>query len=350
LRVVDERSIVAVRRRIHDRDAAVLARCSMDALSDVLKSVRLEGAVYLAAEFSAPWSVSARAGLDSVQERLGAADHVVFFHYVAQGECHVGDPRDAAPVFAAEGDLIVCAHGGGQTMASDLRLEPVDADTLPSLGEAGDPITRLRHGGGGALTRLVCGYLACSRSACRPVLDALPAVVSIPTRDGAAATLVHELLQVAVSESARSRPGAQSLLAKLSELLFVEALRRYADGLAPGRTGWLAGLRDPYVGRALGMLHAQPAKTWTVEDLAASVALSRSALAERFTSLVGEPPMQYLSRWRLALAAQQLRAGAEPIARIAERSGYESDAAFSRAFKREFGVPPAAWRRRGGRA
>lgn len=318
----------------------------MDALSDVLKSVRLEGAVYLHGEFSAPWCISARSGLDSVLDRLAPADHVVFFHYVVQGECHVRDARAGLDVRAVQGDLIVCAHGGGQTMASDLRLEPIDADTLPVLGKRGDAITRLRHGGGGPVTRVVCGYLACSRSACRPVLDALPAVVSIPTRDGAAAALVHELLQIGVSESAQARPGAQSLLAKLSELLFVEAVRRYADGLPAGRSGWLAGLRDPHVGRALGLLHADPAKMWTVDDLATRVALSRSALAERFTSLVGEPPMQYLSRWRLALAAQALRAGPEPIARIAERSGYESDAAFSRAFKREFGVPPAAWRRR----
>jgi AraC-like DNA-binding protein len=246
---------------------------------------------------------------------------------------------------AVAGDLIVCPHGGGQTLASDLGLEPIDADTLPSLAAPGDPITRLRHGGGGTVTRLVCGYLACSRSACRPVLDALPAVACIPAREGVAAALVRELLHLAVSESAQSRPGAQSMLAKLSELLFVEALRSYAHALPTAGTGWLAGLRDPYVGRALGMLHAEPANSWTVDDLAGRVALSRSALAERFTALVGEPPMQYLSRWRLALAAQALRAGPEPIARIAERSGYDSDAAFSRAFKREFGVPPAAWRR-----
>ena len=316
----------------------------MDALSDVLKSVQLEGAVYLDGEFTAPWCVSARAGLPAAQHRLGSADHFMFFHYVVQGECHVRDGRTGTQVAATAGDLIVCAHGGGQTMASNLDLVPVDADTLSSQAAPGDPIVRLRHGGGGELTRVVCGYLACSRSACRPVIQALPAVVAIPTRDGVAAALVRELLQIAVSESAQSRPGAQSLLAKLSELLFVEALRRYADGVPAGGTGWLAGLRDPYVGRALGLLHGEPAKTWTVEDLATRVALSRSALAERFTSLVGEPPMQYLSRWRLALAAQQLRAGAEPIARIAERSGYESDAAFSRAFKREFGMPPAQWR------
>jgi len=319
----------------------------MDALSDVLKSVRLEGAVYLDGEFSAPWSVVSRSGLAAVRHRLASSDHVVFFHYVAEGEVRVPGAPGEPPVVARAGDLLICAHGGGQVMASDVRLAPVDADALPVLSEPGSPVTRLRHGGGGAVTRVVCGYLACSRSACRPVLDALPPVLCIPTHDGLAAALVRELMQAAVRESAEARPGAQSVLAKLSELLFVEALRRYADALPPGRSGWLAGLRDPYVGRALGLLHAQPDKAWTVDELASCVALSRSALAERFSGLVGEPPMQYLSRWRLALAARELRAGAEPIARIAQRSGYETDAAFSRAFKREFGVPPAAWRRQG---
>jgi AraC-like DNA-binding protein len=317
----------------------------MDALSDVLKNVRLEGAVYLDGEFSAPWSVGSRSGLSEIRHRLASADHVVFFHYVAEGEVHVPGAPGEPEVVARAGDLLICPHGGGQTMASDVRMAPVDADALPALSEPGSAVTRLRHGGGGAITRVVCGYLACSRSACRPLLDALPPVFCVPAHDGVAAALVRSLMQAAVRESAEARPGAQSVLAKLSELLFVEALRRYADALPAGRSGWLAGLRDPYVGRALGLLHAEPAKGWTVDDLAGRVALSRSALAERFSSLVGEPPMQYLSRWRLALAAQELRAGAEPIARIAQRSGYETDAAFSRAFKREFGVPPAAWRR-----
>ena len=203
----------------------------------------------------------------------------------------------------------------------------------------------LRHGGGGVPTRFVCGYLALSRSAFRPLFDALPPVMVIHVGDGPAAALLRELLRAGVRESAAERPGAASTLAKLADLLFVEALRRYVDGLPPGGKGWLAGVRDPQVGKALALLHAEPSRAWTVDDLAHEVALSRSALAERFTSLVGEPPMQYLTRWRLALAAQTLRAGREAVIRIAERAGYESEAAFSRAFKREFGVPPASWRR-----
>jgi len=159
--------------------------------------------------------------------------------------------------------------------------------------------------------------------------------------------MLRELFRAGVRESTALRPGAGSMLAKLAELLFVEALRRYIERLPPGGKGWLAGVRDAHVGRALALLHATPGRHWTVDELAREAALSRSALAERFTALVGEPPIQYLMRWRLALAAQALRSGADAIAQLAERSGYESEAAFSRAFKREFGMPPAAWRRAG---
>jgi AraC-like DNA-binding protein len=203
----------------------------------------------------------------------------------------------------------------------------------------------MRHGGGGAPTRFVCGYLALSRSIFRPLLEALPPALCIPLGDGPAAALLRELFRAGVRESSALGPGAVSMLAKLAELLFVEALRRYGARLPPGGKGWLAGVRDPHVGRALALLHGEPGRSWTVDELARGAALSRSALAERFTALVGEPPIQYLLRWRLALAARELRSGSDSISRIAERTGYESEAAFSRAFKREFGTPPAAWRK-----
>jgi transcriptional regulator GlxA family with amidase domain len=184
----------------------------------------------------------------------------------------------------------------------------------------------------------------------RPLFQSLPRIVCIPIGDGPAAAMLRELFQAGVRESAALRPGGSSVLAKVAELLFVEALRRHAERLPPGGSGWLAGVRDPHVGRALGLLHGDPGRAWTVDELAREAALSRSALAERFAALVGESPMQYLTRWRLALAAQMLRGGRESIARIASRSGYESEAAFSRAFKREFGKPPASWRRTGASA
>jgi len=179
----------------------------------------------------------------------------------------------------------------------------------------------------------------------RPLFETLPRVLKISMGDGDASRLLRELLRLGVRESARAKPGAEPTLARLAELMVVEALRRYVATLPPEGKGWLAGLRDPHVGRALAELHAAPAHKWTVDELARTVALSRSALAERFNALVGESPMQYLLRWRLALAAEALRTASDSVARVAERYGYETEAAFSRAFKREFGVPPSTWRR-----
>ncbi len=318
----------------------------MDALSDVLKSLRLEGAVYINAEFTAPWCVQAKFGLASIRARLAGAEHVVFFHFLTEGGCKVRlvDSTEALDVSA--GDLVLFPNEDKHLMGSDLQLAPVETASLIDADASFDnDLIQMRHGGGGAATRFVCGYLACRRGVSRPLLEALPRVLRIPTGDGPAAALLRELLRVGVVESSASRPGGDSMLAKLSELMFVEALRRYVESLPPEGKGWLAGVRDAQVGRALALMHSEPGKTWTVDKLAREVALSRSALAERFSALVGEPPMQYLMRWRLALAAQTLRSGGDAIARVAEQSGYESEAAFNRAFKREFGTPPAAWRR-----
>src|SRR5262252_2245281 len=317
----------------------------MDALSDVLKSVRLEGAVYLNAEFTAPWCVRAKFGVAKAKARLAGADHVVYFHFVAEGGCKV-KLDDGGVHDAAAGDLVIFPQEEHHVMGSDMQLAPVETTSLIDFEAARTTdLVQLRHGGGGAATRVVCGFLACNRSMCRPLLDALPRVLVIPMRDGPASTMLQELLQMGVRESSTSRPGAESLLAKLSELMFVEALRAYAENLPPGGQGWLAGVRDAHVGRALALLHSQPKRDWTVEELAHEAALSRSALAERFASTVGEPPMQYLTRWRLALAASALRASDRAIAQIADEYGYESESAFNRAFKREFELPPAAWRR-----
>jgi AraC family transcriptional regulator, alkane utilization regulator len=320
----------------------------MDALSDVLKSVRLEGALYINAEFTAPWCIRGECGLASVRGRLAGAEHVAFFHFLTEGFCKVRLAEGGEMLDAGAGDLILFPQEGKHLMGTDLHLAPMEkaAVITPDPGaSSGRELFHMRHGGGGAPTRFICGYLACSRSLFRPLLEALPRVLRIRMGDGPASALVRELLRAGVRESSAAKPGAGSTLAKLAELLFVEALRRYMEGLPPEGKGWLAGVRDAQVGRALALLHADPGRAWTVDELAREAALSRSALGERFTALVGESPMQYLTRWRLALAAQTLRSGSEAIARIAGRSGYESEAAFTRAFKREFGVPPAAWRK-----
>jgi AraC-like DNA-binding protein len=320
----------------------------MDALSDVLKSVRLEGALYLNAEFTAPWCLRGKFGMSSIRQRLAGAEHVVGFHFLTEGSCKVKLVDGAEVLEVAAGDLVLFPQDDRHLMGSDLHIAPLESENADCVGSAADAdLMQLRHGGGGAVTRFVCGYLACSRSMCRPLFEALPRVLRIPIGDGRASALLRELLRVGVRESLASRPGAESTLAKLAELIFVEALRRYVENLPPGGKGWLAGVRDAHVGRALALLHGEPGRAWTVDELAREVALSRSALAERFAALIGEPPMQYLMRWRLALAARTLRAGGEAIARVAENSGYESETAFIRAFKREFGMPPAAWRKAG---
>jgi len=319
---------------------------TVDALSDVLNSVRLAGACYINAEFTAPWCIRGELGLPSVRAKLANADHVAFFHFVTEGTCKVRLAGGGEALEANAGDLILFPQEGRHLMGSDLHLAPTEAAAFAATPNAPNAdVFRLRYGGGGAVTRFVCGYLACERSTFRPLFEALPPLLCIPVGGGPAETLLRELLRAGVRESATLSPGAYSVLAKVAELLFVEAMRRYMESLPPEGRGWLAGVRDQQVGHALALLHAAPGREWTVEELARAVSLSRSALGERFTALVGESPMHYLTRWRLALAARALREGRDSIARVAERAGYESEAAFSRAFKREFSVPPAGWRR-----
>ncbi len=320
----------------------------MDTLSGVLKSIRFEGAVFLDAEFTAPWCMRGRYGMTSVKQQLAGAEHVVLFHFLTQGACRVRLAEGGEVIDVRAGDLILFAQDDRHLMGSDLHMAPLEADNLidAATAVAVEPaFVPIRHGGGGAATRFVCGYLACSRSLCRPLFEALPRALRITLGDGQTAGLVRELLRVGVLESSASRPGAQSTLAKLAELMFVEALRRHVETLPAEGHGWLAALRDVQIGRALALLHDTPERAWTVDELAREVAMSRSVLATRFASLVGESPMQYLTRWRLAQAAHTLRSGSEAISRVAERSGYETEASFSRAFKREFGLPPSTWRK-----
>lgn len=317
----------------------------MDALSDVLSAVRLDGAVYVNAEFTAPSCVATRYGLHSAAPKLPDTDHVVFFHLLTDGSCLARLAGGGEEIRVEAGDLLLLAHDDLHILGSDLEL-PV-AEVRSSPPEAG--LLVLRAGGGGQATKFICGYLACDRRGSRALLGSLPPLLRIPLGDVSLSGWLADLLRLGVQESRAERPGSQSLLAKLSELAFTEALRRYAQSNPPELKGWLAGLQDPYVGRALALLHGEPTRGWTVDELARAVALSRSALAERFAGTIGLPPMQYLTQWRLTLAAQALRAGDESVARIAARSGYDSEAAFTRAFKREFGLPPATWRKTDGR-
>lgn len=315
----------------------------MDALSEVLSAIQLDGAVYLDAEFTAPWCVEAYFGLPMQNALIVGADHVAFFHYVLAGRSKARLASGGDAVELQTGDFVLFPHNKLHLLGSDLDMPPVDTKSLRRTGQL--RAQRMEYGGGGEATRFVCGYLACDRRISRALFSSLPEMMRIPMGSDPAMNWVTELLRVGVAESQEQRPGARAQLAKLSELIFVEAMRRYAAALPAEERGWLAGLRDPQVGKALALLHAHPGRPWTVDELAGEVAMSRSALGQRFTDLIGEPPMQYLTHWRLALAARSLRSGAETVGRVAERYGYESEAAFNRAFKREFGMPPASWRR-----
>jgi len=229
-------------------------------------------------------------------------------------------------------------------MGSDLSLPPVaGGDVIQPPKDGG--LFSIHHGGAGGRTRMVCGFLGCASAEGNPVLSTLPPLLKLDVEQAGSAEWIRSTFQYAAEEVSAGRPGSETVLAKLSELLFVEAVRSYAATLPDDETGWLAGLRDPYVARALALLHRDITRRWTVDDLGCEVGLSRSALADRFIRLIGQPPMHYLIRWRLQVAAQKLRNTSASLAQIAEGIGYDSEAAFSRAFKKAFGTAPATWRR-----
>ena len=315
----------------------------MDALSDALRVLRLTGAVFLDAEFTAPWCVVSH-GSHPVSPGSADAPNTIYFHVLTEGRCRVRHAGGGETLELAAGDLIMLPRNDSHLLGSDLHLAPTLADTLVRPA-AGGELMRIEHGGGGEKTRFVCGFLGCDERLCRPMLETLPPILRVPLGDGPATAWLTSLMHAGTRETSAPRPGGETVLAKLSELLFVEALRRYIELLPEQQTGWLAGLRDRFVGRALALMHEHSDRDWTVEELAESVGLSRSSLAQRFTDIIGQAPMQYLTRWRLTIAAQRLRNENASLTRIAADSGYDSEAAFNRAFKRALGTTPAVWRR-----
>jgi AraC-like DNA-binding protein len=314
----------------------------MDALSDLLSVVRLSGGVFLDAEFSAPWCIGAKVGPEDCRLAMAEPARVIAFHYIVAGRLllQVG----AEPSIELRGGaMVLLPRNDAHTLASEAGLTPVNADHLiqevPGAG-----LARIRYGGDGEMTHLVCGFVG-TDSPHHPLIDALPSILVLDLIGRPASDWIATSFRYAAAELARVRAGSAIVLAKLSELLFVEVIRSYLDELPAERQGWLAGLRDRVVGRALGLPHTELARAWTAEDLAREAFLSRSPFAERFTALVGMPPMKYLATWRMQVAAQRLRDTHRSIAQIAAEVGYESEAAFTRAFKREFSVSPAQWRR-----
>ena len=316
----------------------------MDALSDVLRVAHLTGGVFLHAEFAGPWCMAGRIGPEHCAPLLGPASHLMPYHYVVEGEIHVRVEGGEAFALGA-GDVVLFPRNDLHLLGSDLDRPPVMARDLIEPPRDGG-LSSIRYiGGDGARSRVVCGFLGCDGAEDNPVISTLPPAIRLSTEESGGAEWIRSTFQYAADEVAAGRPGSETVLAKLSELLFVEAVRRYAESLPEDQTGWLAGLRDHHVARALALLHRDLKRAWTADELGREVGLSRSALAERFTRLIGAAPMHYLASWRMQVAAQELRSRNTTLIEVANKVGYESEAAFSRAFKRAFGTAPATWRR-----
>jgi AraC-like DNA-binding protein len=315
----------------------------MDAFSEILSGVKLSGAVFFSAEFSAPWGMSPPASKVVAENVAPGAAHLVLYHLLIEGTGFV-EMEDGQSVLLVPGDVVVFPHGDPHHMSNGKATKP----PFPNYGitpkiQARD-LSPLRAGGGGAVSRFVCGYMTCDPHLSRPILNGLPPVFKVNVRADSAGHWLETSILHLVEEAVSGRVGSEAMLAKLSEALFVDTLRRYVDGLPEQQNGWLAGARDPVVGRSLALLHGRVAHPWTIADLADEVGISRSALVERFSRYLSEPPMTYLTRWRLQLAAESLQKTSRGVADIATDIGYQSEAAFSRAFSREFGQPPGRYR------
>ena len=322
----------------------------MDALSNVLSAVHLTGAVFLDMELREQWSYLSASPREIAALLMPEADHVIPYHLITAGSCYAKLP-EGEPLKLVAGDVILFPAGDRHVLAAAspmaLRAKPANmrGEVLHRLLKRGE-VTSVREGEEGSETRVICGFLACDGRMAEPILKSLPRMLRVSLRDSDTVSWLQSSMQFSIVQSAAQRPGSAMVLARLSEVMFAEAVRRYMDSLPDGQPSWLGALRDRYVGRTLALLHERPGHPWTVDELAREVGLSRSALGERFTSLLGRAPMQYLTSWRIAMAAARLRQGEGSILRIATDVGYESEAAFNRAFKREFGSPPAAWRRK----
>jgi AraC-like DNA-binding protein len=327
---------------------------SHDPLSDVLRSVRLRGAVFYYVNFDGVWAAETPASPHLAGALMPGADHVLAYHLLLRGEGWAavdGHP----PVRLAEGDIVMFPRGDTHMLSSAPGLRAQDDDSNWRFTTRNDPkpIPVAYHRGvlrpgapgpaEGARTVVVCGFVACDTRPFNPLITALPPVMHL--RAGELGPWTTQLLDQAVTESRELRAGSAAVLERASEFVFVDAARRYLEALPPGSTGWLGALRDRHVGAAIQLMHERPAHAWSVEELGQKVGLSRSALHERFVELTGQAPMQYLAHWRMQLGAGLLRQGRAKVAAVAQEVGYESEAAFARAFKRLVGQPPAAWRR-----
>lgn len=341
----------------HDRESelvalrsGVAAPAADDVLSDVLYAAKLTGALFFLVDAAPPWEVGVAHAKAFAPLILPRVQHVISYHVVMRGSCW-GALIGGAPVALAAGDILVFPHGDPYVMSS-APVEHTDVDVTSSmeffrLMAAGElPFTVTEGGSGAERLHLMCGFLGCDARPFNPLLQTLPRMLHVRAACASDHDLLSRLIELTIAESRADRPGGECIRLRLSELLFVEVVRRHLAALPAEQTGWLAGLKDPAIGRALSLLHARPNQAWTLDELARAVGMSRSALAERFSLFVGQPPMQYLTQWRMQVAARLLADSAAKVASVALQVGYSSEAAFSRAFKKATGAAPAQWRHR----
>jgi len=336
--------------RLPDRPGALpLPAPAADVLSDVLRTIRLSGSMLFLVDATAPWKSHAPATHTFARQVMPHAQHLVSYHIVVQGRCWAGLAGEPLQRLA-EGDALVVPQGDAYELASAPDVPPAysddDAVAFFRTMAAGELPSVVHEGGAGAeRASFICGFLGCDARPFNPILWALPRVIHLHRVAQAGDRLSH-LLAYAAVELREHGPGGRDVLLRLSELMFVEVVRRHLASAAPEATGWLAALRDPLTARVLACMHAQPARPWTLESLSDAAGASRSTLAEHFAQLVGQPPMQYLAGWRMQLAARLLAEHSMKVRTIADSVGYTSEAAFSRAFKKHTGVSPQAWRQR----
>lgn len=308
-----------------------------DVLADVLGTVGLTSRVFCASEFSAPWAMT-----------LGESDYA-HFHVVEHGEAWFRFDTHHGGVRLGAGDLIVVPHGRGHMLGDSPTTEPVPLEDLPREQSSNHYL--IRHGGGGVGTRMICGSFTFDRTKDNPLLAVLPPFLHVRASGERERAWLDPLLTMLAVEAREPRQGSGAIITRLTDVIFVQAVRAWLDEQPAGEGGWLGALRDPHVGKALAMMHREPERAWSVATLASGVGLSRSVFASRFKALVGQSPLAYLTSWRMHVVANLIENERLTLGDMAERVGYESEAAFSKAFKRHFAVSPRAYRQsRGERA
>ena len=316
----------------------------IDAFSEILTGVKLNGALFFHADFSAPWGFASPAAQMLARAFAMDAPHLVIYHLVIEGRAAVR-LEDNESLTLGPGDVVIFPHGDPHLLSSGGESEHAPETPAILKKVLTRELSALHAGGGGNTTRFVCGYMSCDPHLSRPILEGLPRLFKVNVRTDRSGQWLENSILHLVEEAVSGRVGSEAMLAKLSEALFVDTLRRYVMSLPERETGWLAGTRDSTVGKCLGLMHSRVDHPWTIAKLASEVGMSRSALSERFSRYLSEAPMTYLTRWRLQLASRYLTRTSKGVADIAADVGYESEAAFNRAFKRSFGVPPARFRR-----